>query len=266
MGKPAKMDEIRQIAKKYNLYVIADAAEAHGATYQGKNVALLADLSAYSLYLAHIISSIEGGMVVTDNSEFAEILRSLRSHGRSCKCKICTLNVQSGFCPKRFQNGQDARFIFERIGFSSKMNELEAAVGLGNLEIYNEILGKRRKNLLNLMQRFEKFEQYLITIKEEKDEKIGPHALPIIVKEGTSFSRNQLADFLEKQGIETRNLFSSMPTQCQGFSFLDYKLGDFPNAEYIGNNGLHIGVHQDLGEEHVDYIIETIEKFLSNHD
>ena len=262
MGKPAKMDEIRKIAKKYNLYVVSDAAEAHGAIYKGKNVGALSDLSAYSLYLAHLISSIEGGIITTNNPDFAEILRSLRTHGRACKCKTCVLNMQSGFCPKRFQDGQDIRFIFERVGFSSKMNELEAAVGLGNLKIYNDILEKRRKNLLTLMKSFEKFEPYLTTVREEKDEKIGPHAFPFIVKEEASFDRNQLAAHLEKNGIETRNLFSSMPTQCKGFSFLGYKLGDFPNAEYAGNNGLHIGVHQDINKEDIDYIIKTVEQFL----
>jgi len=265
MGKPAKMDEIRQIAKEYNLFVIGDAAEAHGAFYKGKNVGTLSDLSCYSLYLAHIISSVEGGVIVTDNSDFAEILRSLRSHGRACKCKACVLNMQSGYCPKRFQGGEDIRFIFERVGYSAKMNELEAAVGLGNLKIYNEILEKRRENLLALMEGFERFGQYLTTIKEEKDEKVGPHAFPIILKEEAPFTRNQLADFLEKNGIETRNLFSSMPTQCEGFSFLGYKLGDFPNAEYIGRQGLHIGVHQDINKEDIEYILSTIDKFLTEY-
>ena len=111
------------------------------------------------------------------------------------------------------------------------------------------------------MERFEKFGQYLAIIKEEKDEKIGPHAFPIIVKEEAPFDRNQLVAYLEKNGIETRNLFSSMPTQCKGFSFLGYKPGDFPNAEYIGNNGLHVGVHQDLNEEHIDYFVKTVENF-----
>jgi len=262
MGKPAEMDDIFEIAKKHNLYVIGDAAEAHGARYKGKNVGILGDMTAYSLYLAHIISTIEGGIVTTNNAEFADILRSLRSHGRACNCKICTLNTESAYCPKRFQHGEDIRFIFERIGFSSKMNELEAAVGLGNLKVYNEILEKRRKNLLTLIKGFEKFEEYLTTIKEDKDEKIGPHAFPIIVKETAPFNRNQLVDYLEKNGIETRHLFSSMPTQCKGFSFLGYKLGDFPDAEYVGKQGLHIGVHQDINEENIDYILKTVEAFL----
>ncbi len=265
MGKPADMDTINQIARKYNLYVIEDAAEAHGATYKGKSVGTLGNMAAYSTYLAHIISTIEGGIVVTNRSDFAEILRSLRCHGRACKCKVCTLNLRSGYCPKRFQYGEDIRFIFERIGYSSKMNELEAAIGLGNLDIYKEILEKRRKNLFSLMNKFEKFKPYLTTIKEEKEEKIGPHAFPIIIQEKAPFNRKELVNYLEKNGIETRSLFSSMPTQCKGFSFLDYKLGDFPNAEYIGNSGLHIGVHQDLNEEHIDYFIEKVGEFLSNY-
>ncbi|MDO8668949.1 MAG: DegT/DnrJ/EryC1/StrS family aminotransferase, partial [Candidatus Buchananbacteria bacterium] len=263
MGKPADMDAINEIAKKHHLYVIEDAAEAYGAVYKGRNVGTLGDMAAFSTYLAHMISSVEGGMVATNRADFAEILRSLRSHGRACDCKICVLNTASAFCPKRFQDGEDIRFIFKRIGYSAKMNELEAAVGLGNLDIYDEILAKRRQNLSSLTEKFKKFEPYLTTIKKGKDEEIGPHAFPIILKEKVPFTRNQLVDYLEKQGVETRNLFSSIPTQCPGFSFLGHKLGDFPNAEYIGNNGLHIGIHQGINEEGIDYVIEVIDKFLA---
>ena len=264
MGKPADMDSICKIAKKHNLFVIEDAAEAHGAVYKGKNIGIFGDLTAYSLYVAHIITTIEGGIIVTDRSDFAEIIRSLRSHGRACKCEQCVLNIKSGYCAKRFKYNEDIRFVFERIGYSSKMNEIEAAVGIGNLEIYNEILEKRRKNLYSMMKKFKKFGEYFTTIKEKIYEKIGPHAFPIILKENLPFNRNQLVEFLEKNQIDTRNLFSSMPTQCHGFSFLGYKLGDFPDAEYIGNNGIHVGVHQDLGPEHIDYFISTIEKFLKH--
>jgi len=267
MGKTAEMDTINEIARKYNLYVIEDAAEAHGATYKGKNAGILGNMGAFSLYVAHIITTVEGGIIITANSEFAEILRSLRSHGRACKCESCVLNVASAYCPKRFQYGEkeDIRFIFERIGFSAKMNELEAAIGLGNLEIYHNILNRRRENLYFLMDGFKKFKPYLVTIEKEPYEEIGPHALPIIIQEGVNFNRTQLVNFLEKKGIDTRNLFSSMPTQCPGFRFLGYKFGDFPNAEYMGENGIHIGVHQDLGKKECNYILNTIEEFLSEN-
>jgi len=265
MGKPADMDAINAIAERYKLYVIEDAAEAHGAVYKGRNIGTLGDMAAYSLYVAHIISTVEGGIVTTDNSDFAEILRSLRSHGRACKCESCVLNKASAYCDKRFGYGEndDIRFIFERIGFSSKMNELEAAVGIGNLDIYDDILNKRRENLYYLMDRFKKFEPYLRTIEKEPYEEIGPHALPIVVQEDCKFTRNQLVNFMEEKGVDTRNLFSSMPTQCSGFYYLGHKRGDFPNAEYIGENGIHIGVHQDIGITECDYIINILEEFLN---
>ena len=267
MGKPAEMDKITAIAKKYKLFVIEDAAEAHGGIYKGKNVGTLGDMGAFSLYVAHLISTIEGGIVVTDNPEFAEILRSLRSHGRACKCKECILNTNSGYCGKRFNNPyrRDIRFIFERVGYSSKMNELEAAVGLGNIDAYPVTLNKRRENLKYLMEQFVRFSPYLTTINEEGYEKIGPHAFSIIVGEDVNFTRDELVNYLEKQGIDSRNLFLSMPTQCPGFEFLGFKLGQFPIAEYIGNNGLHIGVHQDLNKEHMEYFISVVEKFLANN-
>ncbi|GAG16229.1 unnamed protein product, partial [marine sediment metagenome] len=196
-----------------------------------------------------------------------EILRSLRSHGRACKCVQCVLNTNFGYCQKRFNNeyGGDIRFIFERIGYSAKMNEIEAAVGLGNIEIYSEILQKRRQNLIYLMSKFKKFKPLLVSITEGPDEMIGPHAFPVIIQENNGFSRDDLVLYLEKKGIDSRSLFLSMPTQCSGFKFLGYSLGEFPNAEYIGRNGLHIGIHQDIEKEDLDYFIETIEEFLSKN-
>jgi len=265
MGKPARMDEINKIAKKHNLFVIEDAAEAHGAVYKGKNIGTIGDMAAYSLYLAHIITTIEGGIVTTDREDFAEILRSLRCHGRACKCKVCVVNTSSAYCRKRFEHGRDIRFVFERIGYSCKMNEVEAAVGLGSLKMYEQIIDKRRHNLLTMIEKLREFDEYIATIHEQDGERIGPHALPMIVNEGAPFSRNQFTDYLDKNGIDTRDLFASMPTQCPGFSFLGCKPGDFPNAEYIGDNGLHIGVHQDLTDEHIEYFIDTVRKFLQRY-
>ncbi|MCG6533240.1 MAG: DegT/DnrJ/EryC1/StrS family aminotransferase [Syntrophales bacterium LBB04] len=264
MGKPADMDAINNIARTQNLFVIEDAAEAHGATYKGKNVGGLSDMGAFSLYVAHIISTVEGGIVTTDRPDFAEVLRSLRSHGRACKCESCVLNRSSSYCAKRFSYGEtDIRFIFERIGFSSKMNELEAAVGIGNLHVYYKILSKRRENLYYLMGQFKPFHPHLATIKKEPHEEIGPHALPIIIQEEASFTRREFVHHLEKKGIDTRTLFSSMPTQCAGFQYLGHGLGDFPNAEYIGDQAIHIGVHQDLGRRECDYILNVISDFLA---
>jgi dTDP-4-amino-4,6-dideoxygalactose transaminase len=267
MGKPADMDTINIIAKRHRLYVVEDAAEAHGALYKGRPAGALADLGAFSLYVAHIITTGEGGIITTKTEEHAEILRSLRSHGRACKCKQCTLNTVSGHCHKRFKGrgGEDIRFVFERLGYSCKMNELEAAIGLGNIKNYAEIVRKRRVNLRYVLDRFERFSPFLGTIREEFHDRIGPHAIPIVIQEEASFTRAELTNFLEKNGIETRTLFASIPTQCSGFAYLGYQKGDFPDAEYIGEHGIHIGVHHDLELEDMEYVLEKLEEFLESH-
>ncbi len=238
MGKPADMDRIIEIAKKYNLIVIEDAAEAHGAEYKGKKIGSIGHMAAFSLYAAHIVTTVEGGMVVTDDPAMANALRSLRNHGIVNK------------------------FEFKRIGFSAKMNELEAAIGIGNIKMFSDILQRRRRNLLYLIDKFKQFEKFFIILKEEEYEKIGPHAFSIILKEDVGFSKDEFVEYIESAGIDSRNLFYSMPTQCPSYAFLGYKLGDFPEAEYCSDYGCHIGVHQDLEIDDLDYVVDVIKRFL----
>ena len=262
MGKPADMDSIMEIARKHSLKVVEDAAEAHGARYKGKKVGSIGDMGAFSLYIAHIITTGEGGIITTNNTEYAETLRSLRAHGRACKCRKCVVNLNDGYCGKRFKYGADIRFVFERIGFSSKMNELEAALGLEALDEYSRVLEIRRKNFFYLQKAFAGYSPRLRTIEIEKHEELGPHAFPIIVGEDAGFTRDELVKHLEKAGVDTRNLFSSMPTQSPAFGFMGHRMGDFPEAEYIGDNGIHVGVHQDLQKEHLDHLVDMIDVFL----
>lgn len=238
MGKPAQMDKIMDIARKHKLYVVEDAAEAHGAEFKGKLVGTFGHMAAYSLYAAHIITTIEGGIVTTNDPAMADALRSLRNHGLVGK------------------------FEFQRIGFSAKMNELEAAVGLGNIKIYEDILGRRRRNLLHLINKFQKFDKYFITIKEEKGEKIGPHAYSVVLREGLNFTKDEFVNYLDKAGVDSRNLFYSIPTQCASYAFLGYKLGAFPESEYCSDHGFHFGIHQDIELSQLDYVVETTENFL----
>ncbi len=264
MGKPADMDRINEIAERHGLFVVEDAAEAHGALYKGRPAGSLGRAAAFSLYAAHAVSAVEGGVITTNDEDLARILRSLRAHGRACDCAECVLSAAGEPCPRRFETegGQDIRFHFPRIGYSSKMNELEAAVGLGCLDVYEEISARRRENIGYALSQFSRLAPHLYTIREEPWETIGPHALPIILSEKAPFGRAELARRLEENGVETRTLFESMPTQCPGFAFLGYRPGDFPEAEYLGRRGLHVGVHQDLGTRHMEHVISTLARFL----
>lgn len=116
--------------------------------------------------------------------------------------------------------------------------------------------------MLYLIKNFAQFDDYFFSIKEEAHEKIGPHAFPITLKEGVNFTLKEFVSYIENAGIDSRNLFYSIPTQCPGYKFLGYKLGAFPEAEYCGTHGLHIGVHQDLEIENLEYVVSTVKNFL----
>jgi dTDP-4-amino-4,6-dideoxygalactose transaminase len=238
MGKPAEMDTIMAIARKHDLKVIEDAAEAHGAEYRGRKIGSIGDMACFSLYAAHIVTTIEGGIIITDCEKTAGILRSLRNHGMTGK------------------------FTFERIGFSAKMNEIEAAVGLGNIDIFQDILDTRRRNMLYLIDKFRRFDTIFITLKEEPHEKLGPHAFSIILREGLPFTKDEFVAYIESRGVDSRNLFYSMPTQVPSYAFLNYRPGDFPQTEYCSDHGTHIGIHQDIGISQLDYVVEVVEAFL----
>ena len=240
MGKPAAMDEIMSIAKKYKLYVIEDAAEAHGAEYKGRKIGTIGDMACFSLYAAHIVTTIEGGMIITNNEKMAEVARSLRNHGI------------------------DGKFQFKRIGFSAKMNEIEAAVGLGNIEIFHDILEKRRANVRHLIKAFLKFDKYFWSLQEEAHEILGPHAFSIILKDGVNFTKDEFVTYLEAQGVDSRNLFYSIPTQTESYQFMGHKLGDFPQSEYCSDHGTHIGCHQDVGTAQMEYVVTVVEEFLKS--
>ena len=159
-------------------------------------------------------------------------------------------------------HGIVGKFEFRRVGFSAKMHELEAAVGLGNIKIFDRILEKRRRNLLYLIDKFKRFEKHFVTIKEEPHEKIGPHAFSIIVREKAGFTKDEFVAHLDNAGIDSRNLFYSIPTQCPSYAFLGKKPGDFPEAEYCSSNGTHIGIHQDIELKELDYVAQVTEEFL----
>ncbi len=240
MGKPCEMDSIMEIAKAHNLKVIEDACEAHGATYKGRVVGSIGDMGTFSFYAAHVVVAGEGGMVVTNNDEIANVVRSVKSHGRPFG---------------------SIYFEFQRIGFNSRMNELTAAIGLEGVEYFDQTFNKRKNNLYRLLESTEELSDYCCFLREEEFEKVSPHAFPIVLRD-KKYDRNKLYNHLESKGIQCKTLFGSLPTQHQAFKFLNHKYGQFPAAEYVGENGLHFGIHQYLTEDDLLYISQTLKGYF----
>lgn len=268
-GRPAPMDEIMLLGEQKSLVVIEDAAEAHGARYKGKLVGTIGKMGTFSFYVAHIITTGEGGAVITADDELDVLLRSLRAHGRACACKVCKLNTgASNLCDKRFSGNEedpvyDGRFRFDRIGFSAKMNDLEAAVGIDQVERLDEIVNKRRRNMKALAKGLTEYEEHLTPFDDRnEDERISPLAFPILIKKTSPVKRQQITRFLEERGIETRTMFGSIPTQQPAYRFMGHRIGDFPNSELVGAQGFYIGVHQNLTEEDIVWVITSFEDYF----
>ena len=267
MGYPNDMDEINKIAKKYDLFVFEDSAQAHGTIYKGKKAGSLGLLADFSFYIAHNIQAGEMGCVTTNNEKIFKLILQLKANGRVCNCPICTRN--KGICPGAKKYGYDEdndydydpRFTHEYISYNFKTTEFSAALGISQVKKADWIFKERQKNVKYLCQGLEKFEDFFYL--PIYDENVSYLAYPIIIKETSNIKRKWLRKRLEEEGIENRPLFGCIPTQQPAYSFLRNKYaGKLPNAEYIGENGFYIGCHQYLEQDDLDYIVYVFEKVL----
>jgi len=241
MGKPCRMEDVMAIAKRHRLAVVEDCCEAHGATLGGRIVGSFGDMALFSFYAAHMICSGEGGMVATENDSWASLCRSIRTHGR--------------------RGGQIA-FHFDRVGFNSKMNDLEAAIGLEGLEQFDETFAIRRRHLTRLWELLAPLEDRLILYRDGPGEVICPHAAPLVLRDPAE-PIDGLYGHLERHGIQCKTLFGSLPTQHRAFAFLGHRDGEFPIAERIGRSGLHFGVHRYLTDDDIAYAAQHLADYLA---
>jgi dTDP-4-amino-4,6-dideoxygalactose transaminase len=244
MGRMAEMGPICKLADKYNLIVIEDACEAHGAIYndgiESRHVGCWGHMSVYSYYIAHLVCCGEGGMVSTNHDNIAEILYSTRSHGRPA---------------------HSVYFDHLRTGLNSKMNDLEASIGLEAIEVFHDTFWTRHEFMKRMREAANGFENVAWFSEEDHGNLNCPHGFSITCKEPGKI--DQVKSVLDAYNIHHKRNFGCIPTQHGAFADMGYKLGDFPNSEWIGNNGVHIGCHQYLSNEDVERICTAIKEALS---
>lgn len=244
MGRMADMKTICEIGKQDNLLVIEDSCEAHGALYddgtKSDYVGNWGDMSIYSFYIAHLVCCGEGGMVSTNNQEIADILYSTRSHGRPA---------------------HSLYFDHQRTGLNSKMNDLEASIGLEAVDVFWDTFWTRHDTIKKMREAAVGFEEVAWFSEEDRPNINCPHGFSITCK--NSGKIDQVKQVFDRYNIHHKRNFGSIPTQHRAFADMGYKLGDFPNSEWIGDNGIHIGCHQYLTEENVNRICTAIKEALS---
>jgi dTDP-4-amino-4,6-dideoxygalactose transaminase len=239
MGRPAEMDTICDIAEEYNLVVIEDACEAHGATYKDKYIGHWGDMSVYSYYIAHLVCCGEGGMVSVNDNYLADVLASCRSHGRPFN---------------------SVYFDHQRVGYNSKMNDLEASIGLEAVGVFWETFNTRHATMKRMRAAATGYEDVAYFSEEDEGNRNCPHGFSITCKEEGKIKL--VEEIFDKYNIHHKRNFGCIPTQHRAFEDMGYSLGDFPEAEWVGDNGIHIGCHQHLSEEDIQRIELAIKEAL----
>jgi CDP-6-deoxy-D-xylo-4-hexulose-3-dehydrase len=256
LGNPCDIKEIIEIAERYNLFVIEDACEAHGAEVNGKKVGTFGDLGTFSFFFSHHITTIEGGMVVTNNEEYDELARGIRVFGWARNMR--RFNEYAKKYPFI-----DKRFLFVNLGFNFRPTEIQGAFGVHQIRKLERFIEIRRKNARYWNRKFEPYSEYLKTQKERLKTRHVWFGYPITVKEGSPFTRDELVKYLEERKIETRPIQIPNIAKQPAISLIKHRVvGDLKNANYIMQNSFWFGNHQGIGKREREYIANTIINFI----
>lgn len=266
LGIPYDLTKIMKLAKKHHLWVIEDCCDALGSQYDGKMVGTFGDIATYSFYPAHQITMGEGGAIVTNNSLIHKSVRQFRDWGRDCWCDT----GHDDTCRKRFgwklgelPMGYDHKYIYSQIGYNLKLTDFQAAIGVAQLKKLSIFIKKRKENYRSLYNFFKKYKNYFILMKTTKIEDPCWFGFPVIVKNSAPFTRNELTEYLEKNKIGTRNVFSGNLLRHPAYLNIKHKTASkIINADIVMKNGFWLGVWPGINAEMIEYVKKILRNFL----
>ena len=264
LGNVPDMKRIKKIAEENSIIFIEDSCDTIGATFEGVTTGTYSDISTTSFYGSHIITAAGGGgMICVNNNEWYRKCRLLRGWGRSSAID------ESEDIKERFINldgiPYDSKFVFEEIGYNFLPLEISAAFGLEQLKKLGTFIEKRHENFLKLVEFFSKYD-YFILPRQLSNVKTPWLAFPLTIRSGSPFSRLDIVTCLEKNGIQTRPVFTGNVLRQPAFKRINYKNlnKDYPIADTVMKNSFVIGCHQGLKEEHIEKIKQVFRTFLAN--
>ena len=268
LGNPFDLKTVMKIAKKYDLWVIEDNCDALGSKYNGKYTGTFGHIATFSFYPPHHITMGEGGAVVTDNIQLKRIMESFRDWGRDCWCKPGTDNS----CGKRFELqlgelpfGYDHKYTYSHIGYNLKLTDMQAAVGVAQLNKLPAFIEVRKRNFRRLYEGLKKHEKYFILPETELEADPSWFAFLLTVKEDAGFSRNEIVRYLEAHKIATRMLFAGNITRHPCFEKVNYRIHEnLINTDNIMKNTFFIGVYPGINDQMTDYMVKIIDRFIQD--
>lgn len=269
LGNPFDLGEVMRVAEKHNLWVVEDCCDALGATYDGRGVGTFGHIGTLSFYPAHHITMGEGGAVFTDKPRLKRVIESMRDWGRDCWCAPGMDNT----CGKRFCRklgdlpmGYDHKYTYSHCGYNLKITDMQAAVGLAQLGHLDDFIAARRRNFNLLTEMLTPLEDVFILPRATPNSEPSWFGYPITLREDAPFGRDELVGHLDANRIGTRLLFGGNLIRQPYMRGRNYRVvGELTNADIVTERTFWIGLYPGLTSDHLQFVSETIIKFLHNH-
>ncbi|MBI3576834.1 lipopolysaccharide biosynthesis protein RfbH [Candidatus Gottesmanbacteria bacterium] len=270
LGNPMPLDMIMDLVKKYDLWFVEDCCDALGTTYHGIKTGTFGHVATFSFYPAHQITMGEGGGVVTNDPRIHMAIRQFRDWGRDCWCDT----GQDDTCRRRFgwkmgelPYGYDHKYIYSQIGYNLKLTDMQAAIGLAQLEKLPGFIQKRKENFNTLRKHLDRYSKYMFFTNPEKGSDPCWFGFTIVVKDGAPFTKLELVKHLEANKIATRSLFAGNLLKHPAYiGRKDIRVvGKLTNSDKIMNDGFWIGVYPGITKEMITHVCKTFDDFCKNY-
>ena len=268
LGNPFDLKAVREIADRHDLWLVEDCCDALGSRHGGQLVSSAGDLATFSFYPAHHITMGEGGAVATRNGRLKKLLESFRDWGRDCWCAPGVDNT----CGKRFgwtlgdlPAGYDHKYTYSHLGYNLKATDMQAAVGVAQLDKLDGFIAARRRNFDALKVGLKPFEEHLILPEPTPRSEPSWFGFPISVRPGAPFTREKLTAYLESRKIGTRLLFAGNITRQPYFKDVAHRVvGDLSGSDAVMRDAFWIGVYPGITHEMTDYMTACFTEFLQD--
>jgi CDP-6-deoxy-D-xylo-4-hexulose-3-dehydrase len=265
LGNPFNLDAVCAFTKKYNLWLIEDNCDALGSRYRGKLTGTFGHIATGSFYPAHHITTGEGGCVITNDPQLARIIKSFRDWGRDCYCEGgenntcgCRFTKQYGTLPK----GYDHKYVYSHIGYNLKMTDMQAAIGAAQMDKLELFTARRKENFRLITEGLQGLDKFFILPRATEHSDPSWFAYILTLRENVPFSRVELAQYLDRNLIETRGLFAGNLLRQPGYMNIEHRVvGGLENTETIMNNTLFMGVYPGLTATEINYVTDKIREY-----
>jgi CDP-6-deoxy-D-xylo-4-hexulose-3-dehydrase len=272
LGNPFDLKSVKTFCDRHELWLIEDNCDALGSRFEGKLTGTIGDIGTSSFYPPHHLTMGEGGAVYTSSNVLKRVLLSIRDWGRDCWCDSGRDNT----CGNRFSQqfgtlpfGYDHKYVYSHFGFNLKATDMQAAIGLAQLEKFPVFVEKRKQNFQRLKSALQGLDRFITLPEATPGSDPSWFGFLITIKDSAPFSRNDIVEYLENSLIQTRNLFAGNMTRHPMFQELeegsDYRIaGELKNTDKIMNDSFWLGVYPGMGDEAVDYMAAKIKEFIGS--